>query len=213
MEHRSASENRPTHRMLSIAYATALVLALTGALAQPAHAKHVELPPMPADIQADAANRAYLGGHAVGTQNYICLPSGSTFAWSLFTPEATLFNDDQKQLVTHFFSPNPFEPDLVRATWQHSKDSSVVWAKLKTPSSDPAYVAPGAIPWLLLDVAGAAAGPDGGDTLSRAVQIQRLNTLGGAAPSTGCAASTDVGKRAFVPYSADYIFYLKRDRD
>jgi hypothetical protein len=37
--------------------------------------------------------------------------------------------------------------------------------------------------------------------------IQRVNTSGGVAPSTGCAASTDVGKQAFVPYTTDYYFY------
>ena len=74
-------------------------------------------------------------------------------------------------------------------------------------SSDPAFVAPGAIPWLLLQVVGAQDGPTGGDKLSETTFIQRLNTSGGIAPSTGCAMATDVGKRAFVPYTADYFFY------
>jgi hypothetical protein len=39
--------------------------------------------------------------------------------------------------------------------------------------------------------------------------IQRLNTDGGAAPSTGCVRPTDIGKKEFVPYTADYIFYKK----
>ena len=78
-------------------------------------------------------------GHGVGTQNYICLPcpnpttpatacpDASGFAWLLFTPEATLFNDHGKQLTTHFFSPNPEEDGTIRATWQDSRDSSIVW--------------------------------------------------------------------------------------
>jgi len=37
--------------------------------------------------------------------------------------------------------------------------------------------------------------------------IQRLNTTGGSAPSTGCALSTDVGSQVLVPYTADYYFY------
>jgi len=74
-------------------------------------------------------------------------------------------------------------------------------------SSDPAFVAPGAIPWLLLDVVGAYDGPTGGHTLAAATSIQRLNTSGGVAPSTGCTSLTDVGKKAFEPYTADYFFY------
>ena len=74
-------------------------------------------------------------------------------------------------------------------------------------SRDPNFVEPGAIPWLLLDVAGAEAGPGGGFFLTHVALIQRLNTSGGVAPSTGCHHSTDVGKIALVPYAADYFFY------
>jgi len=50
-------------------------------------------------------------------------------------------------------------------------------------------------------------GPTGGDTLTKTTFIQRLNTAGGVAPSTGCRSSSDVGTLAFVPYTADYFFY------
>jgi hypothetical protein len=43
--------------------------------------------------------------------------------------------------------------------------------------------------------------------------IQRVNTVGGLAPSTGCANAADVGKKAFVPYTADYFFFSKPDAD
>jgi hypothetical protein len=48
---------------------------------------------------------------------------------------------------------------------------------------------------------------DCGDTLTKTTFIQRLNTSGGLAPSTGCSSAADVGRLAFVPYSADYFFY------
>jgi hypothetical protein len=51
----------------------------------------------------------------------------------------------------------------------------------------------------LFDDAGTQAGPTGGNTLTRTTFIQRVNTVGGSAPSTGCAVSTDVGSKAFVP--------------
>jgi hypothetical protein len=200
-------ENQTTGRILPMVCATVLALALALSLAQLAHAHRVTPPPVPANIQVPPGNEAFLEGHGVGTQNYICLPSGSGFAWTLFTPQATLFNDHARQVTTHFFSPNPFENGTIRATWEHSRDTSTVWGLVVQPSSDPNFVVPGAIPWLLVQRAGAQDGPTGGDTLTDTTYIQRLNTFGGNAPSTGCAQLADVGKKAFVPYTADYFFY------
>ena len=118
-----------------------------------------------------------------------------------------MFNVDDKQIITHFLSPNPDEQGTLRATWQHARDTSTIWAVAIQSSSDPAFVAPGAIPWLLLHVVGAHAGPTNGAKLSKTTFIQRLNTTGGAAPTDGCTSASDVGKRAFVPYEADYFFY------
>jgi hypothetical protein len=177
-------------------------------------------PPVPDNLKVPDGNAPFLEGHAEGTQDYICLPCPNTitaaaacpasgFAWAFFAPQATLFDDSHEQLITHFLSPNPSETNTPRATWQDSQDTSRVWA-LATPattSSDPAFVAPGAIPWLLLQVVGTAAGPTGGDTLTPTTYIQRLNTAAGGAPATGCAEAADVGMKALVPYTADYYFY------
>ena len=227
MKNWNAPENQTTRRILLIACATALAVAFTVSLPQLADADHVAPPPVPANIRVPAGNKAFLEGHAVGTQNYICLPcpnattpqamcpDASGFAWILFTPEATLFNDDEKQIITHFFSPNPFEnntnpgvvtDDMIRAMWQDSRDTSTVWAMTIASSSDPNFVSPGAIPWLLLDVVGTEPGPTGGDRLTRTTFVQRLNTSGGIAPSTACTSS-NVGAEAFVPYTADYFFF------
>ena len=101
----------------SCAAALAVTLSLSGAVL--AQADPVTPPPVPDKLQVDANNRAFLVGHGVGTQNYICLPcpnpttpgamcpDTSGFAWLLFTPEATLFSDQDRQLTTHFFSPTP----------------------------------------------------------------------------------------------------------
>ena len=136
------------------------------------------------------------------------LPAGTGVKFVLFTPQATL-SAGKKQVTTHTFSPNPDEGGTVRAAWQHSRDTSAVWgAALPGHSSaDPAYVASGAIPWLLITAVGHRAGPTGGDTLTATTFIQRLNTTGGVAPATGCQSSADIGKSAFVPYTADYFFY------
>lgn len=88
----------------------------------------------------------------------------------------------------------------------HSRDTSTVWAAL----IGQATVSPDAIPWLLLPVEkiGAQNGPTGGDTLTATSFIQRLNTTGGLAPATGCDSLANVGSKAFVPYTADYVFYV-----
>jgi hypothetical protein len=211
--------DRVTRRRLLVACSTALAVGFTVSLPLSANAAHVTPPPVPAAIEVPAGNRAFLEGHGVGTQNYICLPcpnpstpakqcpDASGFAWLLFTPEATLFNDHGKQLTTHFFSPNPAEDGTIRATWQDSRDSSIVWGGQAI-----AAPVPDAVAWLLLPMAGTQTGPTGGDTLTATTFIQRVNTAGGLAPSTGCTEST-VGAKAFKPYTADYIFYTADNND
>jgi Protein of unknown function (DUF3455) len=168
MNNYNAPENQTMRRILLIACATALALAFMVSLAQPAHVENVTPPPVPANIQVPAGNKLFFVGHGVGTQNYVCLPSATGVKFILFTPQATLFSDDQKELTTHYFSPNPFENSTIRATWQDSRDTSTVWGQVKpgNSSSDPNFVAPGAIAWLLVTVEGAQAGPAGGDTLT-----------------------------------------------
>jgi hypothetical protein len=60
----------------------------------------------------------------------------------------------------------------------------------------------GAIPWLLLGAK--SVGPDG--SFSKVTSIQRVNTTGGAAPTSGCSKAT-AGTPARVPYTADYYFF------
>jgi hypothetical protein len=199
---------RTIGRLSVIGMVLAGVVAMVFAVSspQPAYADNdITPPPVPSNLQVPAGNVAFLVGHAVGTQNYVCLPSGAGFRFVLFTPQATLFGEDGGQVITHYFSPNPFEGGTIRATWQHSRDTSTVWAKLHQDGS--ATLDPNAIAWLLLDVVKGKNGPTGGDKLTETTFIQRLNTTGGLAPSTGCASLADVGNQAFVPYTADYFFY------
>ena len=203
-----------TNTLLTSMVAAMLGLGLMGA-GQAAHAKHVKPPSVPANLEVPAGNTAFLVGHATGTQNYVCLPSGTGFAYVLFTPEATLFDKHNRQIITHFSSPN-LAPDrgetagTIRVTWQDS-DTSTFWGKVNqgdsaTHASNPDFVAVGAIAWLKVTRVGAQDGPTGGDTLSDTTFIQRVNTSGGLAPAD-CTSAADVGKEAFVPYKADYFFY------
>jgi Protein of unknown function (DUF3455) len=202
-----AQTTQTARHALLIVCVAAVAVAFTASRPQAVCAHDTEPPPVPPELQVPPGNELFREGHAVGTQNYICLPSGSDFVWTFFGPQATLFNDDDEQIVTHFLSPNPDEGGMARATWQHSRDTSTVWAMTVASSSDPDFVDPDAIPWLLLQVVGAEPGPTGGDRLTKITFIQRLNTSGGIAPSTGCAQSDDIGQKAFVPYRADYFSY------
>ncbi|MBS1212091.1 MAG: hypothetical protein H6R26_707 [Proteobacteria bacterium] len=200
-------ENQAGRHILTFACTAALAGSV--ALVQPAHADYLTPPPVPSEIEVQPGNEAFLKAHAFGTQNYVCLPSKSGFAWTFFGPQATLFNRARQQVITHFLSPNPFKRGTPQVTWQHSGDSSTVWGTLSGSSDSADFVAPGAIPWLLVEIANSRNGPTGGHTLKPTTFIQRLNTHGGVAPSTGCSVATDVGKKALVPYSADYFFYRR----
>jgi hypothetical protein len=175
-----------------------------------ARAQSITPPPVPANLQVPAGNVPFLQGNAEGTQNYVCLPSGSGLAWKFQAPQATVFVTVQwlgsavrQQIMTHFLSPNPVEGGTARATWQSSLDTSSAWAKKIEESSDPAFVAAGAIPWFLLQVTGTRRGPTGGSMLAPTTYIQRVNTTGGALSG----ACMDPGSIQFVPYTATYIFY------
>ena len=193
-----------------------------------AAAQSVTPPPTPVLITPPEGNTAFLLGHGVGTQGYVCLPTSpgaSTASWTInpARPEATLFTKffgQDVQIITHFQSPdtnpNIFAPSPIpfgSATWQSSFDSSRVWAQvlhnnvLPAGPENPSCPNSGAIACLMLQSIGSDKGPTGGNLLTPVTFIQRLNTKGGSAPADGCSVSTDVGKQTLVPYSADYFFY------
>jgi uncharacterized protein DUF3455 len=199
-------------------FAAALVLGCALGTVTNAAAQKIASPKTPDGI-TPVGNTAFLEGHAVGTQGYTCLPTsdGGT-AWSPNArPEATLFVDvfgKPVQIITHFTSidanPNDFAPKPVplsgNATWQSSIDTSKVWA-VKTGQIDAGTDAScpntGAIPCLLLQSIGNQEGPTGGGLLAKVTFVQRLNTKGGAAPTTACS----VGQTQLQPYTADYYFF------
>ncbi len=179
-------------------------------------------PTTSATITPPEGTSAFLLGHGVGTQGYVCLPTASGASWTVnpARPEATLFTHifgEAVQIITHFLSPvvnpndiGPKPPRFGDVTWQSSFDSSRVWAQKKnfiTAGTDASCPNGGAIDCLLLQVIGSDEGPAGGRSLTKTSFIQRLNTNGGSAPATGCALPGDVGHQALVPYTADYYFF------
>lgn len=176
----------------------------------------------PGAITPPPGNHLFLVGHAVGTQGYVCLPSGTGASWTVNSsrPEATLFagtTGHKVQIINHYLSPdtNPNQFALKplpfgSATWQSSLDGSKVWGQVLQAipaGSDASCPNAGAIGCLLLQSIGSEEGPAGGKIMTRTTFIQRLNTQGGSAPATGCSVATDVGKQTLVPYTADYYFF------
>ena len=130
--------------------------------------------------------------HATGFQIYVCRPDANGKpSWTLKAPEAELFDEQGKVIGKHFGGP----------TWQLNDGSQITGkmvAKVDAPD-------PGAIPWLLVTVTGHS----GSGKLSGVTSIQRVNTVGGLAPTTECSESS--GEVEFKSsYSADYYFYARR---
>jgi hypothetical protein len=191
----------------------ALAFGASAGLAQANFADTV-VPPVPSNIQVPAGNKLYLKAHAVGTQNYICRATTTGYGWVLFGPQATLFltfkwfsGEIRQQVMTHFLSQNPDEGGTARPTWQSSTDTSTIWGRAAASSTDPNYVAPNSVAWLLVEVVGRQEGPTGGDFLGQTTFVHRLSTLGGVAPATGCTQQSNVGDAILVPYETDYFFY------
>lgn len=210
-------------------FVTAVTLGCALAAISELQAQSITPPTAPPIITPPEGNSAFLVGHAVGTQGYICLPTGpgrSSASWTVRNarPEAALFPPffgQDIQIITHFLSPdaNPNEaaPNPLpfgSATWQTSVDGSKVWAQVLHSNSIPAGSDPscpnaGSIACLLLESIGSQQGPTGGTLLSKTTFVQRLNTNGGSAPAEGCSTSDDVGNQVLVPYTADYYFFRK----
>jgi hypothetical protein len=221
METKAMSNKTITNARVRNMFA-ALVLACALGTVNRAMAQ-VTPPSVPDTIGVQAGNSPYLVGHAFGSQGYTCLPTstGGT-AWNPSArPEATLFSDlfgQQFQIITHFQSinvnpkPGVIAPLSGNATWQSSFDSSRVWA-VKVNGIDPSSEIAGcshagSIQCLLLQSVGTKKGPTGGNLLANTTFIQRLNTNGGAVPTSSCT----VGQTQLVPYTADYFFY-RADRE
>ena len=214
------------HRVMRGLLAALAVVTLSGvAMAQDNEVAlngSIPSPVTPVAITPPIGNSAFLLGHGVGTQGYVCLPSGTGASWTVnpARPEATLFTNlfgEAQQIITHFLSPNTnpnkFAPSPLpfgNVTWQSSFDSSKVWAQtvhVIPAGTHPSCPNTGSIACVLLQVIGEEEGPAGGRLLTKTTFIQRLNTNGGSAPATGCSVAGDVGKQTLVPYSADYFFF------
>ncbi len=171
-----------------ITYAlTASLLAGSGCATVPG----IAVPDVPASLRPPSGQVVYLEALASGVQIYECLPKPaepSTYEWAFRAPEAALVDRSGRSLGKHYAGP----------TWESVDGSKVVGeSKARDPGPNPS-----AIPWLLLG----AKATMGEGTLGHAKSIQRVQTVGGVAPSEPCSAA-NAGQVARVPYAASYYFY------
>ena len=150
--------------------------------------------PVPAALKVPDTQVLTVAARGAGVQIYVCQASGSDparFAWTLKAPEATLRYQAGRELGRHYAGP----------TWEANDGSKVVGELVAhDDGTDPT-----AIPWLLLR----ARQTEGSGIFGNVQSIQRLHTVGGRAPTTGCDSGYS-GTETRVAYSADYYFYAAR---
>ena len=142
------------------------------------------LPSLTACPQLAAPVGSVLLLHAFGIGVQIYHWNGTS--WGAATPAATIYADagGEGEVASHFAGP----------TWQSNSGGSVVGTVANRCTPDAASIA-----WLSLTAV--ANGPGIFATVNF---IQRLNTVGGNAPST---PGSVIGQEARIPYTADYLFY------
>jgi hypothetical protein len=146
---------------------------------------------VPANLAAPAGNVMVMQVPARGVQIYTCrarVDDPSAFEWAFVAPEAELLNGRGELIGRHYAGP----------TWE-GNDGSRVMGEAREAANAPN---PTAIPWLLLQ----ARATEGAGAFSTVTYIQRLDTVGGRAPATGCSA-TQAGQELRVDYTALYEFY------
>lgn len=138
------------------------------------------------NLKVDVGSKVTFHVLGVGVQIY----RWNGTKWDFVSPRADLFADaGGKGLVgTHFGGP----------TWETRSGSRV-----RGTVTDHCTASPDAIDWLLLDATATGSG-----VFEQTNRIQRLNTVGGKAPST---PGSTVGQEVEVPYTADYVFYRAPD--
>ena len=149
---------------------------------------------VPDKLQPGANQSLAMIVSAKGVQIYECRAGkepGMPDEWAFVAPEAELFDGRGNRVGQHGAGPH----------WE-ATDGSKILGTLKERADAPAA---DAIPWLLL--ATKSVGPAG--SFSKVTSIQRVNTVGGIAPKTGCSQAA-VGTPARINYTADYYFFTAK---
>jgi hypothetical protein len=154
-------------------------------------------PTVPAEIAVTDAAVLVAAYAATGTQTYTCGVTGvgdaAVYAWSTASvPAATLYGTDCLVAGTHYAGPR----------WKANDDSIILGVVKRTTAS----VTAASIKRVLL----ATTSDGGAGILAPVTAVQRLDTVGGIAPATGCDLA-HVNETVAVPYTANYYFYSGAD--
>ena len=172
-----------------IAYCFALLLGACASLQKPSGVVNV-----PENLKPPANESLAMIVAARGVQIYECRAKQDqtgAYEWAFIAPEADLFDAGGKKIGKHYAGPH----------WESSDGSKVAGAVKERADARQTD----SIPWLLL--VAKSVGPQG--AFSRITSIQRLNTVGGAAPKSDCSQAS-VGTNVRVPYTADYYFFSEK---
>lgn len=151
-------------------------------------------PPLPDAVRGAPNEQLLMSLAAKGVQVYECRArkDGSGVEWAFVAPEATLTDRAGRVVLRHYAGP----------TWEAGDGSKIV-GTVKGRADAPTQ---GAIPWLLLSAR--STGPAG--LLAKVTSVQRVNTVGGAAPPADGCSSASLGRSERVVYTADYRFLETR---
>lgn len=146
---------------------------------------------VPDKLKPDANESLAMIVPAKGVQIYECRAKKDqpeAYEWTFVAPEADLFDVRGNKIGRHYAGPH----------WESNDGSKIVGTVKERADASAAD----AIPWLLL--AAKSTGSEG--SFSKVTSIQRVNTVGGVAPKTGCSQAA-AGTPARITYTADYYFF------
>ncbi len=149
---------------------------------------------VPDELKPSASESLATIAAARGVQIYECRAAKDrpgTYEWAFVAPEAELFDARGKKIGRHYAGPH----------WE-SVDGSRIVGTVKGRAE---AMQPDAVPWLLL--ATKSVGSQG--AFSKVSSVQRVNTVGGVAPKSGCSQS-QLGMSVRMPYTADYYFLAQK---
>ncbi len=151
----------------------------------------MKTPDAPATVTAPAGNKAVMTTIGLGTLTYECRAKANmanAFEWTFTGPTAVLYDMNRNTVGKYYGGP----------TWESNDGSKVTGKQLAVaPSPNP-----GAIPLQLVQANPAM----GKGAMNGVTYIQRLNTIGGVAPTDSCS-NANAGETKQIRYQADYVFY------
>ncbi|MGH8617618.1 MAG: DUF3455 domain-containing protein [Burkholderiales bacterium] len=160
-------------------------------LALAACASGMKAPEAPAAVTPPAHAKYNMTTVGVGEITYECRAkagAAGAFEWVFVAPVATLYDGDKKAVGKYYGGP----------TWEANDGSKVTGKQLAVAPA----AGTGNIPFQLVQANPAM----GSGAMTGVTYIQRLNTMGGVAPTAACAQG-NMGAKQLVKYQADYVFY------